>query len=362
MNAHRIALSLILLGLLAAGCSSEIKIGAVISESGAVASYGEKVKNGIDLALEEINAAGGFNGKPFVVIYKDDATIAARGQQVIQELIDEDVDAIIGAVSSEVTLAIAPLCVEEKVVLLSPSASAPSISDAGMWVYRNYPSDILEGTAMAKFVKEELGLERVAIFAQSSAFGQGLKEVFTRQYDGRFTEVVKVFDFEDGAVDSFPAMVAEIKQLKPDGIYLISYQDDLVELLKQFDAAGIKAVRMGSGSVTPDVARLAGKAARHLIYPQPVFDLASPEPAVSEFVNAYRTKYGEDRHSAVSWTRFVRANETTPTAMAELRYNNSAGLTALGIPVEVVPEEELITRETADPFPANHGFAQPPPN
>jgi hypothetical protein len=73
------------------------------------------------------------------------------------------------------------------------------------------------------------------------------------------------------------------------------------------------------------------------------------------------TKFGEDRHSAVSWTRFVRANATTPTAMAELRYNNAAGLTALGIPVEVVPDEELITRETADPFP-NNGFAQPPPN
>lgn len=72
------------------------------------------------------------------------------------------------------------------------------------------------------------------------------------------------------------------------------------------------------------------------------------------------TKFGEDRHSAVSWTRFVRANATTPTAMAELRYNNAAGLTALGIPVEVVPDEEIYTRETADPFP-NNGFAQPPP-
>ena len=74
------------------------------------------------------------------------------------------------------------------------------------------------------------------------------------------------------------------------------------------------------------------------------------------------TKFGEDRHSAVSWTRFVRANATTPTAMAELRYNNASGLTALGIPVEIVPDEELVTRETADPFPNSNGFAQPPPN
>jgi hypothetical protein len=73
------------------------------------------------------------------------------------------------------------------------------------------------------------------------------------------------------------------------------------------------------------------------------------------------TEYGEQRYSAVSWTRFERANSTTPTAVATLRYNDRAGLAALGIPVEPEPSpEELITRETANPFP-DSGFAEPPP-
>jgi branched-chain amino acid transport system substrate-binding protein len=132
-------LALVALVPLVAGCSSDVNIGAVISESGAVATYGERVKKGMDLAVEEINAAGGFKGGSFHLIYKDDATNSGRGRQVVQELIEQEgVKIVIGAVSSPVTLSIAPICQDKRIVLLSPSSSAPNITEAGDYIFRNY--------------------------------------------------------------------------------------------------------------------------------------------------------------------------------------------------------------------------------
>jgi branched-chain amino acid transport system substrate-binding protein len=283
------------LGLLAAGCSSDVKIGAIVSETGAVASYGEKVKKGLELALEEINSGGGLDsGGKVIIVYKDDATIPERGKQVIQELIDDDgVNLVIGAISSRVTLAIAPMCEKERVLLFSPSSSAPEISRAGDYVYRNYPSDIREGTSMAKFAKD-LGLERIVIFAMDDDFGRGLRDVFTQQYESRFRQVVESFEFQEGDAAQFPDMISTTKEVAPDGIYVVAYQNDLSELLPMMHEAGIESVLMASSAVTPDVVRLTGAAAENLVYPQSFFELDSQEPAVASFVNAYRKKYGDD--------------------------------------------------------------------
>jgi len=283
------------LGLMAAGCSNDVQIGAVISESGGVAAYGEKVKKGLELALEEVNTEGGLkSGGKVILAYKDDATIPERGKQVTKELIEQDgVRLIIGAVSSRVTLAIAPICEGEKVLLMSPSSSSPDISQAGDYVYRNYPSDIREGTSMAKFAKD-LGLERIVIIAMDDEFGRGLRNVFTQQYESRFRSVVGSFDFLEGQADKFPGIVEETKASAPDGIYVVAYENDLAQLLQQLSEAEVDLVIMTSSAVTPNVVQLAGESAESLVYPQSTFELDSQEPAVAHFVSAYRRKYNED--------------------------------------------------------------------
>jgi branched-chain amino acid transport system substrate-binding protein len=291
-------LSLILvaaLSLTIAGCSSEIKLGAVISESGSVATYGEFVKKGMDLALEETNASGGTLGKKVSIVYRDDATNASVGQKVTKELIEiEKVNAIIGAVSSQVTLAIAPICEESKMVLLSPSASANSITDAGLWIWRNYPSDQIEGTAMAKFAKEEIGAERVVIFAHDNDWGNGLADVFTERYEGRFRTVEKRFVFDESMMGQADSWVAETMTMKPDAVYVIGYDHELKALLTAFQSASLQAAIMSTSSVTPSIGRQAGVAAENMVYPQAVLDLDSEEPAIAAFISSYRAKYNED--------------------------------------------------------------------
>ncbi len=286
--------ALLLIAWLAVGCSSEVKIGAVISKTGAVAPYGHQVTRGIDLALEQVNAEGGFKGGPIQVIYRDDATNSEKGREAILDLIDnEDVEMVIGAISSPVTLEIAPICEKERVVLLSPTSSAPRISDAGGYIFRNYPSDILEGTAMADFARK-MGVRRVAIFALDNEFGAGLTEVFTRGFESKSREVVKTFRIEDTGTSSYAEMIAELRELEPQGIYLVAYVDVLAELLKQIHKAGMECLLMGSGSVTEQLGQLAGEAAEYLVYPQPSFDPDSEEPAVAEFVQAFRAKYNRE--------------------------------------------------------------------
>lgn len=287
-------LSVLLGGLIAAGCSSDVKVGAVISESGSLASYGEKVKKGLDLAAEEIAAAGGVRGGQLQLIYRDDATNEEMARQVTEELIDEEnVRIIIGGISSNVTLAIAPICERTQTILLSPSSSAPEVSEAGEYIYRNYPSDILEGTAMAKFARD-LGLERVVVFALDNEFGAGLKQIFTQQYESKFRKVVKAYDFADGQTGNFAAWIDEVKEIKPDGIYVAAYVHDMAELLKVIQGSGLRVALLGSGSVTRDLVRMAGTAAENLVYPQPNFDVESRDPGVRTFVDAYRAAYGED--------------------------------------------------------------------
>jgi len=362
---HLGVLALICVGWLAAGCSSEIKIGAIVSETGAVATYGVSVKNGLDLALEEINAAGGYRGSPITLLYRDDATMPEIGEQVVLELIDQEgVDMIIGALSSPVTLRIAPICERKGVVLLSPTSSAPAISDAGDFIFRNYPSDILEGTSMARFAKDE-GFERVVVFTLDNAFGSGLADVFTKEYESKFRSVVKTFAIPETQDSGFEEMVAEAKELDPDGVYIITYDQGLYGLLRAIDAADWDVVIMGTSSVTRSVVDAVGGAAEKLIFPRAGFDLASNDPAVVQFVEAYRQKYGQDPdiYSAHGYDALKlmveaisNAESTHPTnvkiGMTSVKgYQGAAGLTTFDKAGDVVRYPRLFVIDEGRPLP-----------
>ena len=201
---------------------------------------------------------------------------------------------IIGGVSSPMTLAIAPICEQKHTILISPSSSAPAISDAGDYIFRNYPSDILEGTAMAKFARD-LGLETMVLFVLDNEWGSGLKPVFIQEYESKFRKVLKTYEFDDGQIQDFPAWIVELNELAPDGIYIAAYVSQMAELMRQVDASGYEGVVMGSGALIDDLIRLAPAATEDMIFPQPTgFDVSSPEPAVRAFVDAYRAKYKED--------------------------------------------------------------------
>ena len=282
--------------LLAAACSKPIPVGVVASRSGAAASYGERVVKGIDLALEGLSRSGG-PGARFRLVYRDDATNPDVGEQVARELIDRDgVRLIVGAVSSPVTLRIAPVAEASRVLLLSPTASDPAITRAGDWVFRNYPSDVLEGASMADFARDA-GLDRVAVIAVDHEFGAGLASVFAERFERDGRHVVRSLRFREGDQPAFSGLASELATLRLDGIYLVAYGGDVSAMLRALRAAGIAAPVLATSSVTDDTIRGSGRAAERLVFPRPAFDPASDEKATRAFVEAYRRKYHEEPDS-----------------------------------------------------------------
>ncbi|RKZ20523.1 hypothetical protein DRQ23_08955 [bacterium] len=141
-----------------------IKIGAILVLTGPDAKAGQSAREGIELAVNEINSAGGIKGNLLEIVYEDDAGDPAKAVSAAKKLIDIDkVPAVIGPMWSSSVLAVAPIAEKKKVVILSPTASAPSITKAGDYIFRNTYSDVFEGTKAAEFAYKKLGLKQAAV-------------------------------------------------------------------------------------------------------------------------------------------------------------------------------------------------------
>lgn len=194
---------------------------------------------------------------------------------------------------------------------------------------------------MARFAKDQ-GFEKVAILAVDNAFGKGLTDVFTKEYESKFRQVVGVFKFPDTQSEGFGDMIEEVKALDPDGIYIVSYDRGLIGLLNEMHERDCNAVLMGTSSVPENLPKYVGEAADKLVFPKPGFDLESNDPAVVNFIAAYRQKYGEDPDSYAAHgydalklvlTAIETAESTHPMNVkvglhAVKEYKGAAGVTA----------------------------------
>jgi branched-chain amino acid transport system substrate-binding protein len=350
--------------LCAAGCSRPVLVGVVVSDTGAAAPYGEKVRRGLEVALDDLRAAGGV-GARIRLLYRDDATNPDVGAQVTRELIEkEGVRLVIGAVSSPVTLRIAPLCQSRRTILLSPTSSSPAITAAGDWIYRNYPSDTLEGTSLADFARD-LGFRRVAVLAVQNEFGAGLSKVFAERFEGDTRRVIRSLAYREGDVETFGVLAEQLRLLSPDGVYVAGYADDTAGILRALRDAGVRAVVLGTSSMTAEAVRRAGPAAEGFVFPETSFDPQSLRPAARRFVAAYRARFHEDpdgfaahAHDALKLLAVAMEREGSADPESVRRglnaiedYPGAAGPVAFDENGDVVQYPRL--------FIVNHGHAEP---
>ena len=274
--------------------SGELRIGGIVSMSGAAEPYGIMIKKGMDLAVEELNRAGGVEGKKIAILYRDDDTNIDVGKSAAKELIvKERVPVIIGPVSSSVSIAVAPICESYRKVMLSPASSTPKLSGAGTYIFRNYPSDLVEGTFTADFLREQ-GIEKVVVIALDNEFGNGIKDVFIKQFRSKFREVLKVFSYQENSFETFPQIISEAKGLKPEAIYLCGYSNNMARLLQEIKKQQLEALLFCVSAVNKEMMEAAGEAAEGIMFPQPAFDLESTEPPMASFIKKFKEKYGID--------------------------------------------------------------------
>jgi branched-chain amino acid transport system substrate-binding protein len=273
--------------------SDTIVLGEVGSLTGSEAAFGISTRNGIELALEEANAKGGVKGKKVKVIVYDDSSKPDEAAVAAARLISQDkVVAILGEVASSNSLAMAPRAQEAKVPMVSPSSTNPKVTMVGDYIFRVCFIDPFQGFVMAKYAHETLKYSNVAILTdKKSAYSEGLTEVFQRKFTEMGGKIIGVEAYAKGDTD-FRAQLTNLKKLKPQGLYIPGYYQDVALIAEQAKELGIKTTMMGGDGWDSDKLFELGGSAVDGSFVSNHYSAEDPTPRVQEFIARYKAKFG----------------------------------------------------------------------
>ena len=276
--------------------SSDVIIGGIFPLSGNVAVYGVECKNGVDLAIEELNAAGGINGKKVVLVSEDDEGNPDKTVVAFKKLTTRDgVEMVIGSLTSGCTNAITALSQAKKVLQLAPAATAPEITNAGNYVFRACFIDPFQGTVGGKFAADTLKAKRAAVlYDLGNDYSVGLYENFVKAFEGDGREIVAVDSYATGD-KNFNAQLTKIKNANPDVVYLPDYYATVALIAKQLRAQGIDTPIVGADG-WDGLTAVAGSEVLNGFYSNH-YSADSTEPVVQKFVEAFKAKYNKEPNS-----------------------------------------------------------------
>lgn len=290
-------LSVFALSLIAFGCSKKddntIKIGGIFPLSGDVAVYGLEARNGIELAIEEVNAAGGVNGKQIVLLAEDDEGNPEKSVNAYTKLTTRDkTGIIIGSLTSGCTMAMTERAQQQGVVLLAPAATMEAITNAGDYIFRACFIDPFQGTVGGIFAAETLGAKKAAVlYDNGNDYSVGLYENFALAFKGRGGELVAEESYGKGEVD-FNAQLTKIKNAAPDIVYLPDYYSTVSLIAKQLREKGINTPIVGADG-WDGLTENAGDEVLNGFYSNH-YAADSTDEKVQNFVAAYKNKFGSD--------------------------------------------------------------------
>jgi branched-chain amino acid transport system substrate-binding protein len=273
-------------------------LGEVASLTGSEAAFGISTRNGIELALEEANAAGGVKGKKLAVRVYDDQSKPEEAASAATRLITQDhVVAILGEVASSNSLAMAPKAQEAKVPMVSPSSTNPKVTEVGDYIFRVCFIDPFQGFVMARYAHDSLKFTKVAILTdKKSAYSDGLTEVFKQKFTEMGGTIAGVEAYSKGDTD-FRAQLTNVKKMKVQGIYLPGYYQDVALITEQARELGIKVPFMGGDGWDSEKLFELGGAAVEGSYVSNHYSADDPTPRVQEFIKKYHAKFGSNPDS-----------------------------------------------------------------
>ncbi len=271
--------------------SKEWKVGAYLSLSGAEAQFGIDTREGIELAVEEINAAGGLKGKPMKVLFEDDKSNPQEANNKVLQLIDRDkVIAILGEVASARSKAGGIVANKKKVPMITPSSTNAEVTKVGPFVFRVCFIDDFQGKAGAQFAVTALGKKKIAIlYASDVLYSSGLAKEFRDEVKKLGGEIVIEKSFLQTETN-FTTYVNEIKDAKPEVIYAPVYYNHMAPIAKQAKAAGVNGEMFVGGDgwdgmAPEDLDNMEGAYFTNHYAPD------DPSPLAQEFLKKYNGKY-----------------------------------------------------------------------
>ncbi len=208
------------------------KVGFVNHLTGDMAPYGQSLKKGTELAVDQINAAGGVNGHPIEVIYEDDRGQAADAITAFTKLVETDkVPVVMGSASSTKTLAICPKAQESKVVLVSSVSTAPALKECGKYFFSMMVSDDAQGEEWVK-IADYFKAQEAAVMYINNDYGNGVKDVFVKAFEAAGGKILIQQPFEEGGKD-FRTEVLKVKQTNPKVVFIVDHTAEGAIVLKQ---------------------------------------------------------------------------------------------------------------------------------
>ena len=298
-------ISLLSLPSCKSGGGDTIKIGEFASLTGKEATFGTSAHEGTLLAIEQVNLAGGVLGKKIELITEDDQTKAGEPANAVNKLISKDgVVAILGEVASSRSLEAAPICQQNKIPMISPASTNPTVTQEGDYIFRVCFNDTFQGGALANFASGTLKAKKVAILTDvKSDYSKGL----AKSFKGKFSGSVGIeLDFNGGDKD-FKGQLTAIKSDAPDAIFLPGYYNDVALICIQAKQLGMNIPIFGGDGWESESLLIIGKDAVEGHYFSTHCSIEQPTPEMSAFVVAYKKRF----------------NGKTPDAMAVLGYDSA---------------------------------------
>jgi branched-chain amino acid transport system substrate-binding protein len=315
-----------LTGIFPAVAAEPIPVGEVASLTGASASFGQSSHQGTELAVEEINAAGGVLGRPLALISEDDQSQAGQPATIVRKLISQDkVVAVLGEVASSKSLEAAPICQQNKIPMITPASTNPKVTEVGDHIFRICFIDPFQGTVCSKFARE-MGWKKMAVLTDvKQDYSVGLTECFIRDFTANGGEIVKEQKFSSGDKD-FKPQLTSIKAARPDAVFVPGYYSEVPLIAKQARLLGIRVPFLGGdGWVGDSLLKVAGTALDGSFF-SAHFSADDQSPKVRKFVESFRAKFGEEPDdmaalgydSAMILAAAIRAAGTTePSALRD---------------------------------------------
>ncbi len=326
------------LALIAAGCNSPqsssqdgdtIKIGFLGGKTGNHAHYGIETLKGMEMAVEEINEAGGVLGKKLEIIEGDHGSNISQAVSVTQKLITQGVAAIVGDPTTGITKSVAPICQQNKIVLMSAGAVGTGVLEIGDYIFRDCLPDVVAAPGQVKYLKEDLGWDKVALVTTTGLdYSESLTDIFKPALDKYGIEIVAEETIMEGDTN-FSAVVTSLSTKEFDGVIFTGYYTEGALFLKEMRKQGLKQVIAGGdGLLGKELYELGGEAAEgSMVYTGFAVDMERASEKTKAFIEKYKAKnnnilpdmFAAQGYDAVMWLAdaMKEANSSDPTVYRE---------------------------------------------
>lgn len=305
------ALGLASAALVSTAANAQIKIALVIPTTGPVTQYGDMVKEGATTAVEMANAAGGIGGKKIELVPVDDACEPKQGPVAANRVVNSKIGYVVGPVCSGASIAAAPIYNNEGVVVVTPSATSPALTDGKNYhfIFRTIGRDDQQGPAAAKFIAEKIKPKKVAVLHDKQSYGQGIAASVRADLQ-KANIPVALFEGVNAGDSDYSAVITKLKGAGVDFVYYGGYHPEMGLLLRQAAEQGLKVKMMGPEGVgNPEVNAIAGPAVEGMLVTLPADFSANPKNAavVKAFADKKRNASGAFQLTSFAATQAILA-------------------------------------------------------